>query len=229
MHCPACGADVVQEAVYCHKCGERLDAAEPSREDRPADGMAEASAAEAAGTANEKFKQTAAARLETTEQEEDEAELWQGSYSGKAMVGTWLLSGLITVALLILAIWAAKPWLWWTVVIVLVGLWLYQLLKFCYRRLNVSYRFTNQRFIHQQGILRRVTNRIEVIDMDDIGCEQTVLERFVGTGTIRISSSDRTHPELLLAGIANVKEVAGRIDDTRREERRRRGLHIESI
>ena len=27
MKCPGCGADVVEASVYCHKCGERLDAA----------------------------------------------------------------------------------------------------------------------------------------------------------------------------------------------------------
>jgi hypothetical protein len=48
-------------------------------------------------------------------------------------------------------------------------------------------------------------------------------------GTIHISSSDRTHPELLLLGIDDVKRVADLIDDVRRKERRQRGLHIEAI
>jgi hypothetical protein len=65
--------------------------------------------------------------------------------------------------------------------------------------------------------------------MDDITFEQKLLERFMGVGTIRISSSDRTHPELYLKGIQDVRRVAGLIDDTRRSERRRRGLHIENI
>jgi len=74
-----------------------------------------------------------------------------------------------------------------------------------------------------------VTDRIENIDMDDITYEQKFIERFVGVGTVIISSSDRTHPELRLIGIENVKEVADQMDDIRRAERRRRGLHIESI
>ena len=28
MRCPSCGEEVVQQAVYCHKCGHRLDALE---------------------------------------------------------------------------------------------------------------------------------------------------------------------------------------------------------
>ena len=50
-----------------------------------------------------------------------------------------------------------------------------------------------------------------------------------GVGSIKISSSDRSHPELVLLGIEDVKNIADTIDDVRRKERRRRGLHIESI
>jgi hypothetical protein len=74
-----------------------------------------------------------------------------------------------------------------------------------------------------------VTDRIEVIDVDDVSCEQGIVERMLGVGTIRIQSSDRTHPELSLLGIENVRQVAELIDDTRRKERQRRGLHIEAV
>ena len=98
-----------------------------------------------------------------------------------------------------------------------------------YRKMSVHYLLTNQRFIHESGFLRRVTNRIEVLDMDDIAFEQTLLERMFGVGTIRILSSDCSTPELLLRGIDNVAEISNLIDNTRRTERRKRGLHIENI
>ena len=145
------------------------------------------------------------------------------------MVGAWALSGLITVVALVAAIWVNSPWLWWPMAVAIPGLWLYQAGKLAYRRISVRYWLTTQRFVHEEGIFRRVTDRIEIIDMDDIAFEQTLLERTVGVGTIRISSSDRSHPELLMIGIEKVKEVAGMLDDARRAERRRRGLHIESI
>jgi hypothetical protein len=74
-----------------------------------------------------------------------------------------------------------------------------------------------------------VTDRIEVIDIDDVTYEQGLVQRMLGVGTIRIASSDRTHPELVLSGIDGVQQVADTIDDIRRKERRKRGLHIESI
>ena len=70
---------------------------------------------------------------------------------------------------------------------------------------------------------------IEVIDIDDVTYTQGVVQRIVGVGTIKISSTDRTHPELALLGIDDVERIADMIDDVRRQERRRRGLHIESI
>jgi len=51
----------------------------------------------------------------------------------------------------------------------------------------------------------------------------------VGVGTIRIVSSDRSHPDFSLPGIENARRVAEQFDDARRAERRRRGLHIEQI
>ncbi len=225
MHCPKCGVEVMEQAGFCHKCGAQLDTAES--EFSAEEVTPRSTDAEAAATPIEKMQEAAASRQGA--EEETEEDLWHGGYSSKAMLGAWVLSSLLTVVLLVLAFWAWKPWVGWPVAVGIPLLWLYQLSTLCYRRWNIRYQLTNQRFIHQTGILRRVTDRIEVIDMDDIACEQKLLERPVGVGTIRISSSDRSHPELIMLGIENVKEVASLIDDTRRAERRRRGLHIESI
>ena len=230
MQCPACGADVVQQAIYCHKCGQRLDTAgQEYPGDRP-EGPPAQDHIEAPPPADvrERLEQGAAARR--SGDDEQEQEIWQGGYSPKAMIGAWILSGLVTLVLLVVwAMWVRNKPAWILLLAGLAGLWCFQLAKLTYRRLNIRYRLTNQRLVHQTGILKRVTDRIENIDMDDITYEQKFIERFVGVGTVIISSSDRTHPELRLIGIENVKEVADQMDDIRRAERRRRGLHIESI
>jgi hypothetical protein len=51
----------------------------------------------------------------------------------------------------------------------------------------------------------------------------------LGVGTVRITSSDRSTPEFVLVGIEDVRKVAVLIDEARRNERRKRGVHIESI
>ena len=243
VHCPECGAEVVGKAVYCHKCGERLDATEqefPETEqgetpqmpgDVPPDPSAPEAAASPALSPTERLRETVAGRADQTLDPEDE--LWQGGYSSKAMIGRWALSSLVTVGLLVLGVLWLKVkyagYIWIGIVAAILLLWIYQSLVLCFRRMNVRYRLTSQRFIHETGILRRVTDRIETIDIDDVTFEQSFLERFVGVGTIHVTSSDRSHPELLLLGIEGVKKVAGKIDDARRAERLRRGLHIEAI
>ena len=239
MRCPNCGIEVVQEADFCHKCGGRLDwadrplpatdpaAAEPGSGQMPSPAGPEAADTEPEPSPNERFQESVEARRGADQGPEQD--LWRGGYSSKAMIGWWVLGGLVTIALVVLAFWVWRSWVTWLVVVLVVLLWLYQLFVMKYRQWNVRYRLTDQRFIHETGILRRVTDRIETIDMDDITFEKKLLERLVGVGTIRITSSDKTHPELLLQGIDNVKEVSEKIDDIRRSERRRRGLHIESI
>ena len=146
------------------------------------------------------------------------------------MAGGWAISGAISLLLLV----AGILWIRCSVLVadpaaVDAPPWLYYFAVLCYRRMSVRYVLTTQRFIHERGILRRVTDRIEVLDMDDITFEQGLLERLMGVGTIRILSTIRPIRELELPGIENVKQVATLFDDARLAERRRRGLHVEQI
>ncbi|MEO8496756.1 MAG: PH domain-containing protein [Planctomycetota bacterium] len=175
-----------------------------------------------ADTPKDRFKESAEAR-QADNAEDQEQDLWSGGYSGKAMYGTWLLGGLVTIGL-VAGAFAFPPVAFGIPVplIFLVGM-------LAYKKMSVHYQLTTQRFVHKKGILVRTTDRIEVIDIDDVTYQQGIVQRMLGVGTIKISSSDRTHPELVLSGIDGVAAVADQIDDVRRKERRKRGLHIESI
>ena len=126
-------------------------------------------------------------------------------------------------------LWVREASYWLILLLAMLLPWLYCFAVLCYRRMSVRYQLTTQRFIHERGILRRINDRIEVLDMDDITFEQGLLERLSGVGTIRIAAHDRTNPELVLPGIEKVAEVAQLFDDARMAERRRRGLHVEQI
>ncbi len=173
-------------------------------------------------TPKDRFIESAESR-QVDSADDEEQDLWAGGYSAKAMYGTWILGVVVTIGLFVgmaffLPVGFAIPVLW----AILLG-------RLASKKLGVSYELTSQRFIHKTGILKRVTDRIEVIDIDDVTYEQGIVQRMLGVGTIRLSSSDRTHPELTLSGIDGVANVADLIDDIRRKERRKRGLHIESI
>ncbi len=177
-------------------------------------------------TATTNFRQQVASKT-TDLDDEQEGDLWSGGYSPKAMIGTWILMAGISIALLIICVVAQ---LGFAIALGLILLmWVFGGLRYGWRRLGVHYQLTTQRFIHQTGILTRKTDRIEVIDIDDVSFTQGPVERVFGVGTIQLTGSDRTHPTLSMIGIGEVKEVAGLIDDIRRKERRRRSLHIEAI
>lgn len=179
-------------------------------------------------TATEQFAKLAGEKRKAASEVDNEQSLWQGGYSAKAMLGTWIIVGLLSIALLAVAILYAVPQ-WPIAVGIIVGLWVLVACVYAYRRLGYHYELTTQRFIHQVGVLSRRTDRIEVIDIDDVSFSQGPVQRILGIGTIDITGSDRTHPHLVMRGIANVKDVAGLIDDTRRKERKRRSLHIQSM
>jgi membrane protein YdbS with pleckstrin-like domain len=211
MVCPHCSAETDDQAQFCPQCGGRIDL---EREEPT--------------TAREEFVRAAVSRREETPDEE--RTLWEGSYSRWAMFGAWASAGVATLLVVIAAVVMAPafPAVMIGGGLVLVG-WLALLAYYAYRRYSVHYQLTTQRFIHQRGLLWRRTDRIELIDVDDVTFTQGPMERMFGVGTIRITSSDKTDPEIDLPGIDNVGEVAGQIDDLRRRERRRRGLHIEAV
>lgn len=181
----------------------------------------------------DQFGKAAAEKIESSRAVPPERSLWKGGYSPKAMYGTWLLCGVLSIGILIGVAMLAKGdnvgTIWMIAGAVIVVGWCVAIGTYLYKRLSMHYELTTQRFVHQVGILLRQTDRIEVIDIDDVSFTQGIIQRVLGVGTIKITGSDRTHPELTLHGIDKVQEIASLLDDVRREERRRRSLHIESI
>jgi len=162
---------------------------------------------------------------------EKETTLWQGSFSGKAMFGTWILNIVVSILVLVgsflLPLFGPITWMIGLGIILL--LWIISTGIFLYRRFAIHYEVTTQRMIHQRGILLRVTDRIELIDVDDISFSQGLVQRMLGVGNITVSGSDKTDPVLIMQGIDNVDKVAGMIDDARRSERRKHSVHIEAV
>jgi uncharacterized membrane protein YdbT with pleckstrin-like domain len=163
-----------------------------------------------------------------SQHDDAEHELWHGSYSPKALVGSWLIAVIVTLAAVVLAVLVPEPMVWIAAAIIVPVVWLAIAAFLLYERMSVEYTLTNQRFIHKHGLVRRITDRIETIDINDVRYEQGPIERMFGVGTIRLLSNDASHPELVLPGIDPVQHVATLMDNARRQERRKRGLYMES-
>jgi membrane protein YdbS with pleckstrin-like domain len=223
MKCTKCGSTVADDAAFCSKCGTPVNSAANMND--PDDGDADAvTTGVTRARANARHVASGGGPQKT------EAELWSGTFSPLAMIGPAIGCALVSIVAVIgVAALVNDPTAWTVLLIVLVLLWSWLGLSLLYRRLTVRYRLTTYRFFHDTGLLARTGNRIEVIDIDDVTVHQGLVERMFGVGTIHIASSDRTDPNLKLPGIEDVRTVADLIDSTRRAERQRRGLHIESI
>jgi membrane protein YdbS with pleckstrin-like domain len=217
MKCPHCGAEVVESAAFCQACGESLTGKATPPQGGSTPGKKAFSAAMTSG------------RGIGSDSDPDNA-LWEGSFSKLAMLGSWVAAGIVS---LIVVVWgfaaAFSPQAWGYALTALAVLWIVLLLRLIYLQLSVHYKLTSQRFVHERGLLWRQQDRIETIDIDDVAVQQGPVQRMLGVGTVRLTSSDRSTPEFVLVGIEDVRKVATLIDEARRNERRRRGVHIESI
>jgi len=222
MQCPHCGTDVPDAAAFCPGCGRRLADAPAQHTGQP---LGKSSAPQD-NTAQQLQNRSAQIRAAGDIAEQ---ELWRGSYSYKAMTGTLVAVGLLTVVGLVgLVKFGDKPWFKYVDGGCIMLLWLAVAVSMLRRRLGIQYRLTNKRFFIEKGLLRRVTERIEVIDIDDLQFEQNLVERLFDVGSITLTSTDRSVPKFWLQGVEHVKEVSDLIDQARRAERNRRGLYIES-
>lgn len=210
MKCPACNTEAPAGARFCQQCGGPLE---------PDGGPPSNVAATAVGGQG--------AAITGRRRDVPEETLWEGSYSPKAMLGSLVLAALASLPLLIAsALWIpALPILMG----LLVVLWIALGARLAAKRLGIHYRLSNQMFYHRRGVLNRVTNRVEAIDIDDISYEQGMFDRMVDVGKIKITSSDRTDPVLWVEGVEHVQQVAELIDKARRAERIRRGVSVESV
>ena len=161
--------------------------------------------------------------------DEPEQTLWEGTYAVKAMFREFAVALALSAAVWVVTGAAEdapiRAWTWPGIGVV-AGLFVTLVI---YRKLDVWYRITNQRLFHEDGILFRRLNRIEIIDIDDLRCEQGLIERLLGVGRIIVSSSDDSHPLLVMQGINRVRHVYEIIDRARRRERMRHGLHVEAV
>lgn len=225
MQCPHCESDVPETAAFCPGCGRRLadSANAPVQHTGQPLGQSPSPPANTAQQLQNRSAQIRAAG-DVAEQEQ-----WRGSYSYKAMTGTLIAAGLITIVGLVALI-RLRDIEWFRLVDLccIMLLWIVVGVSMLRRRLGIRYRLTNQRLFIEKGILRRITERIEVIDIDDLQFEQNLVERLFDVGSITLTSTDRSVPKFWLQGIEHVQEVSDLIDQARRAERNRRGLYIES-
>ncbi len=217
MTCPACGQETPTGSAFCSHCGQRLDATAAGHVERGQSGTPRA--------ANEATPSARTAAGDASIYTEEE--LWTGRYSPRDMVGTYIAAGLVSLGIVIGASVINHRDVWLGALVVILLMVSAAGLTLAHRRLNIRYRLTTQRLIQESGILTLRTDRIDIIDINDITVEQGPIQRLMGLGAIKVASNDRTHADLVMPGIENVNHVADLMDNARRAVQRRRGLRID--
>ncbi len=138
-----------------------------------------------------------------------EQTLWTGSPSWLLHLGKVIIWGILGIVLpiLIISLWTGgqqKPKLdmfFWIFLLgsIIIPFGIVFLKIFDTRFIN--YTLTSERLIIKKGILTRTTDEIELYRIKDIRLIEPFLQRLVGLSVIQITSSDRSNPNLSLAGI----------------------------
>jgi membrane protein YdbS with pleckstrin-like domain len=137
---------------------------------------------------------------------------YQGSPQMRGEVGpvvAWSFVGIVLIALPF--VWKAlsrqhrmPPW-WVTLVLIVLGIlcfiipWL--------RTKVVRYRISNYRIDYERGLLSKRIDTLELWHVEDIQYHQSLMDRIMGVGDIKVISHDDTTPQLLLKGIPNPRPL----------------------
>jgi membrane protein YdbS with pleckstrin-like domain len=230
MKCQVCHAEAAPGALFCPHCGAKLapsSAGGPSQSPPATAPPTDAAPPLAADSDPGAGPGYGVRRRAITDVPEET--LWEGSYSPKAMLGSVVAAAIGSVVLVVAAL-LLPTGAWQVVPLGLIAvIWLGVSGRIATNRLGIHYKLTNQMFYHQHGVMTRVTNRVEAIDIDDVTYVQGMFDRLVDVGRIKITSSDRSDPELWVLGVDHVQDVAHLIDKVRRAERIRRGMSVEAV
>jgi uncharacterized membrane protein YdbT with pleckstrin-like domain len=198
MNCSQCQAPLQPSDRYCRSCGRGV--APPDRGPAPGGG--------------------------TLADPAEERQLWHGFPSVRSRLLLLLLWALVGGGFLLLLPVTGPAGIAGAVVAGL--LFLHQMLLALRDRLTLRYRLTTQRLFLIRGFLSRIQNEIELIRVDDVEVRQGVIDRLWGIGTVRVVSTDRSHPELLLRSVIRPEAVKELIREYT-QIRRKRSLHVESL
>jgi uncharacterized membrane protein YdbT with pleckstrin-like domain len=168
--------------------------------------------------------------------EKTEKEEIQWAYSGKAMRAQCCLYWLVTLLLLGGGLYltffsglldAVYLWFWVGIVVLAVILWIQFFATYFYRTWTLRYKLTNHRLYTYQGFFTKTSDSMELVYIEDVQLIQTFFDRLLNGGVgqlIIFSSSDKTHRQLIIAGIENPQRIFEKVDTARAEVRAKRAI-----
>jgi len=164
-----------------------------------------------------------------------ETELWTGRTSWKHYAGRvslWVVANVLFAALIG---WIASVQKWsglaWVIALVLAGVVVSALIfivPIFFRILSRRYRLTSQRLFIERGIFNQTIDQTELIRVDDVRLEKTLMDRLFGVGTVSLLSTDVSDRLVVIEGIDNADRVAEAVRTNMRTQRGK-ALFVENL
>ncbi len=164
-----------------------------------------------------------------------ETEVWAGRTSWKHYAGrlcAWIVGNLLF-AVLVGWIASAKTWLalsgaiWTVLVVVLVSGAIFILPVFI-GIIGRRYRLTSQRLFIERGILNQTIDQTELIRIDDVRVQKTLLDRVFGLGTVSLLSTDLSDRQVVIEGVCDADRVAEAVRANTRAQRGK-AFYVENL
>jgi len=164
-----------------------------------------------------------------------ETELWTGRTSWKHYAGriTLWVVGNILFSVLMGWLTSAKQWfelstVIWTVLGVVVVSGLIFIIPVFLRIISRRYRLTSQRLFIERGILSQTIDQTELIRVDDVRLEKTLIDRVFGLGTVSLLSTDVSDRLVVIEGVESAEKVAEAVRTNMRSQRSK-ALFVETL
>jgi membrane protein YdbS with pleckstrin-like domain len=164
-----------------------------------------------------------------------EQELWSGRTDWRHYIGRFTLWAVAVVGIGYLLIRVSNPtgvlhgWrTFWAVVVSAILLTAVILGKALAQMLGARYRLTTQRLFIERGILRQTVDQTELIRVDDVRIERSIVARVLGIGSVIILSTDASDHRTVIPGVSRPQEVAEHIR-THMRRLRRKSLYVENL
>jgi hypothetical protein len=159
--------------------------------------------------------------------EGQEVDVWWGCYQGRTLAASFLACGALT-AIIIAAAW----YLWaeqgmgplsarYSAYGLVALIWLFQLGRWGFRILVITYRLTNHRLFLERSFTCTPWPYLDLSQVTSVQAEQTNWERRLGVGRIRIASENVELPAVVLQGVDQPGRVAEEISSWAKRRRTR--------
>lgn len=99
-------------------------------------------------------------------------------------------------------------------------------LVFKIQALSTRYTLTSQRIQIEKGIFSKRLSTVELFRVDDFDVEFPFNMRIMGYGQLRVRSTDRETPDIMLKGIKNIDVLYEDLRESNLLERERRGVKV---